>query len=88
MENDNISFTNLFQHLLSAEILSEWKIEFILSYLVRNFQINARDKLTAKCPLTFSHYIYNIHSLFKQGLSKNLSGPVKYCFNYVSIGNC
>ena len=49
MENDKIiSLTNLFQHLLSAEILSEWKIEFILPYLVRNFQINARNKLTTK----------------------------------------
>ena len=69
MENDKISLTNLFQHLPSAEILSEWKIEFILPYLVRNFQINAREKLTAKCLLTFSHCIYNIDSLFEQGLS-------------------
>ena len=31
MENDKIiSLTNLFQHLISAEILSELKIEFIL----------------------------------------------------------
>ena len=71
MENDKISLTILFQHLLSAEILSKRKIEFILPYLVRNFQINARDKLTARCILTFSHYIYNIHSLFKQGLPWN-----------------
>ena len=57
VENDKIiSLTNQFQHLVSAEILSEWKIEFILPYLVRNFQINARNKLTAKCLLTFSHY--------------------------------
>ena len=69
MKNDKISLKNLFQHLLSVEISSEGKIEFILPYLVRNFQINARDKLTAKCLLTFSHYMYNIHSLFKQGLS-------------------
>ena len=69
MENDKMSLRNLFQHLLSAEILSERKIEFILPYLVRNFQINARGKLTAKCLLTFSHYTYNIHFLFKQGLS-------------------
>ena len=33
-----ISLRNLFQHLLSAEILSEWKIEFILPYLGRNFK--------------------------------------------------
>ena len=57
MENDKIiSFTNLFQHLLSTEILSEWKIKFILPYLVRNFKVNARNKLTTKCLLTFSHY--------------------------------
>ena len=36
--------------------LSERKIDFILPYLVRNFQINARNKLTSKCLLTFSHY--------------------------------
>ena len=35
MENDKIiSLTNLFQHLLFAEILSEWEIEFMLPYLV------------------------------------------------------
>ena len=34
MENDKInSLKNLFQYLLSAEILSEWKIEFILPKL-------------------------------------------------------
>ena len=44
VENDKIiSLTNLFQHLVSAEILSEWKIEFILPYLVTNFQTNARN---------------------------------------------
>ena len=58
MENDRISPTNLFQHVLSAEILSESKLEFILPYLERNFQIHGRSKLTAKCLLTFSHYIY------------------------------
>ena len=52
MENDKInSLTDLFQNLLSAEILSEWKIEFILPHLVRNFQINARNKKIAKCLL-------------------------------------
>ena len=46
MENDKISsLRNLFQYLLSTEILSERKIEFILPYLVRNFQISARNKL-------------------------------------------
>ena len=34
IENDKIiSLTNLFQHLLSAEILSEKKIEFILPHI-------------------------------------------------------
>ena len=34
MEIDKIiSLTNLFQHLLSAEILSEQKIEFILPHI-------------------------------------------------------
>ena len=55
MENDKtISLTNLFQLLLSAEILSEWKIEFVLPY--RNFQINVMNKLIAKFILTFPHY--------------------------------
>ena len=54
--NKTISFANLLQNLLFAEILYECKIEFILSYLMRNFQISARNKLTAKCLLTFSHY--------------------------------
>ena len=56
-ENDKIiSLTNLFQYSLSTEILSEWEIEFILPHLARNFQINTRNKLIAKCLLTFSHY--------------------------------
>ena len=55
MENGNTtSLTNLFQH--SAEILSKWKIELILPYLVGNFKVNARNKVTTKCLLTFSHY--------------------------------
>ena len=41
------------QDLLSAKILSGWKVEFILPYLVRKFQISARNKLTGKCLLTF-----------------------------------
>ena len=41
-------YSNLFQYLLSAEILCEKKFEFILPYLVRNFQINARKKQTNK----------------------------------------
>ena len=49
MESDKkIALINLFQHLLSAEILTEWKTEFILPYLVRNLQINASNKLTTK----------------------------------------
>ena len=44
MEIDKIiSLTNLFQ--LSAEILSEWKIEFTLPYLVRNFQISKEETM-------------------------------------------
>ena len=35
-----ISLTNLFQHSRLADILSELKVEFILPYLVRSFQIN------------------------------------------------
>ena len=46
-----------FKHLNIGRNLSEWKIEFILSYLVRNFQINARNKLREKCLFKFSHYI-------------------------------
>ena len=57
MENDKInSLTNLFQYLLSAKTLSERKIEFILPHLVRNFQINAKNKLISKCLLAFCHY--------------------------------
>ena len=55
MENDKInSVTNFFQYLLSAEILSELKIEFILPHLVTNFQLNERNKLITKYLLTFS----------------------------------
>ena len=51
--NDKISsLTNLFQYFLSGEILSERKIELILPHLVRNFQINARNKLITKYLLT------------------------------------
>ena len=35
--NKIISLTNLLQYLLFAEALSEWKIEFILPYLVGYF---------------------------------------------------
>ena len=56
MENDKIILLrNLFQHLLSTELLSERTIEFILPYLVRNLQINVRNRLIAKCLLTFFH---------------------------------
>ena len=48
--------SKLFQHVLSAEILSEWKIGSILPYLGRNIWIIARDKVISKCSLTFSHY--------------------------------
>ena len=57
MENDKIILlTNLFQHLLSAETLSELKIDFILPYLERNFHISAKNKLRTNCLLTFLHY--------------------------------
>ena len=49
MENDKIiSHTNIFQH--SAEILSEWKTEFMLSYLGGNFKVNAIKKTNNKVP--------------------------------------
>ena len=37
-------------HLYICRNLSEWKIEFILSYLVRNSQINGKNKLSSKVP--------------------------------------
>ena len=59
LESDKtIALKNLFQYLLSAEILSERKIEFILPCLRRNFQINAWNKLTAK-------YLVRIVPLYK-----------------------
>ena len=55
MENDKIvSLVNLFQHLLYAEIYLIEKLNLYFTYLVRNFQINAKNKLTAKCLLTSS----------------------------------
>ena len=57
MENDKIiSLKNILQHLLYAEILSEQKFDLILPYLVRNFPVSARNKLTPKFILTFSHH--------------------------------
>ena len=45
MENGKIiSLANLFQHLLSAEIYLNEKLKLYLIYLVRNFQIYARNK--------------------------------------------
>ena len=44
-ENDKIiSHTNLFQHLLSVEIYLNEKLNLYFTYLVRSFQINARNK--------------------------------------------
>ena len=58
MHNEEIiSLTNLFHHLLFAETLSERNIDFTLPYLVRNFLINTRNKPATKCLPTFSHYI-------------------------------
>ena len=55
MENDKIvSLINLFQHLLSAEIYLTEKLNLYFTYLVRNFQINARNRITAKCLPTSS----------------------------------
>ena len=45
-----ISLTNPFKFLLSAEILSEWKTEFI--YLVRNLVIYWEITVSSeKCPM-------------------------------------
>ena len=57
MENDKTnSLKNLFQYLLSSKTLSEVKFEFLSPDLVRNFQINGKNKAIAKCLLTFSRY--------------------------------
>ena len=49
MENDKIiSLTNLFHIHIFVEVYLIEKTEFILSYLVRNFQISASNKLRAK----------------------------------------
>ena len=59
MENGKIiSLINLFQHLDICRNLSECKIEFYPIYLVRNLQINAKNKLSAK-------YLLNILSVYK-----------------------
>ena len=87
MENVKIvSLTKVLQHLLSAEILSEWKIEFILLYLRRNFQINVRNKLTAKCLLTFSHYTTPDLEHGSQAYVKNKLGSqftLQFSFNNI-----
>ena len=43
-----ILLTNVFQHLYYAEIHLNENMEFILSYLARSFQINAKSNLKAK----------------------------------------
>ena len=49
MKNDKIIvLTNLFQHLLSAEILSECKIEFILPYLKEKFPHQCKEQTNSK----------------------------------------
>ena len=59
MENDKIvPLTNPFQHSLPAEIYLNEKLNLYFTYLVRNVQTNARNKLIAKCLLTFSHYTW------------------------------
>ena len=48
MENDKIiSLLNLFQHLLSAEILSKWKIEFIYR---EKFPNQCKERISSKVP--------------------------------------
>ena len=48
MENDKIiSLPNLFQHLLSAEILSKWKIEFIYR---EKFPNQCKERISSKVP--------------------------------------
>ena len=67
MENDKIiSLANLLQYLLSAEILSEWKIEFILPYLVRKFQNQCMEQTNSKVPSKYSPII--------QGLILDMAG--------------
>ena len=52
MKNEKIiSPKNPSQHLYISRNLSEQKIKLILSYLVRNFSVSERSKLTAKCLL-------------------------------------
>ena len=49
MENDKIiSPTDLFQHLPAAEILSEWKIEFILATIFSKFQNYCKEQTNNK----------------------------------------
>ena len=83
VENDKIiSLTNLFQHLVSAEILSEWKIEFILPYLVRNFQISAWNKLTAKCLLNILPLYKALSWIWQLSLCKKLGSHIFYSLVY------
>ena len=67
------------------------KIEFILPHLVRNFQINTRNKLTAECLLTFSHYTrphleYGSQVYVKNKLDSQIYLLV-YKFNVCFIGS-
>ena len=49
MENDKINApTDLFQYLLSAENLSEWKIEFILATIFSKFQNQCKEQTNNK----------------------------------------
>ena len=53
MENDKIiSLLNLFNIYCLQKFCPNEKLNL---YIERNFQINARNKLAAKCLLTFSH---------------------------------
>ena len=70
------------QRLLPAEILSEWKIEFILPYIMRNFQISRRSKLTVKCLLPFSHYARSHSDYGRWVYVKNKVGSHIYSLVY------
>ena len=43
-----ISITNFVQDLLSAEILSEWKIEFILPFFSEKFPNQCKEQTNSK----------------------------------------
>ena len=58
-----ISLTNLFQQCIKN--LSEWEIEFQLSYLERNVQINEGIDVIRKGPLSFVMNFWNLEHDFE-----------------------